>query len=461
MVFRRCDMLVWLLLIVLPGLWIGLSMLELEGAAEDGKAGPGEPPALSPLVVLQGRVLVMTEGLAGHAESLADPDPLGTRPMARLGAAMLLARNGEKDHAMLQIRQAEDDGLAASDPELVAAVRKAVVAWPQEGGLASGQLDARDWERLHDRMGWFGTLARSELEDDPVARKAVAGAAFELLVTLTAAGIWFVGAGLAGVVVLIVVVVLGWRHRLGSGLEDAPRLGTLLGETFVAWMALLMVMNLMAGALMGDASDLTRSWLSMSISLASLAALAWPVVRGRLWSQVRRAMGLHLRGGAWRMAWMSGVSYVTALPCMAAGILAGQGLAWLLPERDFRDVSHPVQELLPTAGGATVVSLFVLACVVAPIVEETLFRGVLYGHVRSRTRAWMPWASMAFAALFSAAVFAAIHPQGVLAVPALAGLSIGFCISREWSGSVVPGMLAHGFHNGLLLALNLALSTGA
>jgi membrane protease YdiL (CAAX protease family) len=461
MISRRRDALVWLLLIVLPGLWIWLSTHEAETPSGGGQAEHADTERLSPLVVLQGRVLVMTEGLSGHAESLADPDPLGTRPMARLGAAMLLARIGEKDRAMQQVRRAADEGLEATDPELVEAVRKVVVAWPPNGSLASGGLDAADWAMLQGRMGWFGTLARSELQGDPVATKAVEGAAFNLLLTLTAAGIWFLGAGLAGVAVLIVVAVMGGRHRLRSGLEEAPRLGTLLGETFVAWMALLMAMNLVAGVLVHDASDLVRSWLSMSISLASLAALAWPVVRGRVWSQVRRAMGLHLRGGAWRMAWMSGVAYVTALPCMAVGILAGQGLAWLLPQRDFRDVSHPVQELLPTAGGATVVSLFVLACVVAPIVEETLFRGVLYGHVRDRTRAWVPWGSMAFAALCSAAVFAAIHPQGVLAVPALAGLSIGFCISREWSGSVVPGMLAHGFHNGLLLAINLVLSTGA
>jgi membrane protease YdiL (CAAX protease family) len=54
-------------------------------------------------------------------------------------------------------------------------------------------------------------------------------------------------------------------------------------------------------------------------------------------------------------------------------------------------------------------------------------------------------------------VFAAIHPQGVLAVPALAGVSLGFCITREWSGSVYPGMVAHGVHNGILLALNMVL----
>jgi transcriptional regulator with XRE-family HTH domain len=45
-----------------------------------------------------------------------------------------------------------------------------------------------------------------------------------------------------------------------------------------------------------------------------------------------------------------------------------------------------------------------------------------------------------------------------LRAPALAGVSIGFCITREWSGSVVPGMVAHGFHNGVLLALNLMLN---
>jgi membrane protease YdiL (CAAX protease family) len=48
-------------------------------------------------------------------------------------------------------------------------------------------------------------------------------------------------------------------------------------------------------------------------------------------------------------------------------------------------------------------------------------------------------------------IFAAIHPQGWVAIPALMSLSCGFTLVREWRGTLLPGMVAHGLHNGLLL----------
>ena len=191
----------------------------------------------------------------------------------------------------------------------------------------------------------------------------------------------------------------------------------------------------------------------------SHAALSWARCRGLSWRELREAAGLRFEGGAWRLAWMSGVSYLCALPCMGAGIALGMLLADMLGGRSFQDVTHPVQEMLPGASLDVKLALFALASVAAPIVEETAFRGLLYGHVRQQGARWPRALSIAFAMLFSATVFAAIHPQGVLAVPALAGVSLGFCITREWSGSVVPGMVAHGLHNGVLLALNVALQS--
>jgi membrane protease YdiL (CAAX protease family) len=193
------------------------------------------------------------------------------------------------------------------------------------------------------------------------------------------------------------------------------------------------------------------------VTFASLFALAWPIVRGMRWGELREAAGLGWNGGALRLCWMSASSYLCALPCMAAGIGVGLALSALMKDRSFQDVSHPVQEMLPSASGAKLLLLFLIACVAAPVVEEIAFRGLLYGHCRQATGAWPRVLSVAFAMLFSATVFAAIHPQGVLAVPALAGVSLGFCITREWSGSVVPGILAHGLHNGVLLGLNLVL----
>jgi membrane protease YdiL (CAAX protease family) len=198
-------------------------------------------------------------------------------------------------------------------------------------------------------------------------------------------------------------------------------------------------------------------WLSLAMTFASLFALAWAGIRGLRWSEFAEAAGLRWKGGAIRFCWMSATSYACALPCMGAGVLVGLALSALIPGRSFQDVSHPVQEMLPGASGGELMALFAIACVAAPVVEEIAFRGLLFGHARQGTWRWPKALSIAFAMLFSATIFAAIHPQGVLAVPALAGVSLGFCITREWSGSVYPGMVAHGVHNGVLLSLNLVL----
>jgi membrane protease YdiL (CAAX protease family) len=46
-----------------------------------------------------------------------------------------------------------------------------------------------------------------------------------------------------------------------------------------------------------------------------------------------------------------------------------------------------------------------------------------------------------------------IHPQGLEAVPILMALAFTFCLVREWRGSLVPAMIAHGISNGLVLTL--------
>jgi len=48
-------------------------------------------------------------------------------------------------------------------------------------------------------------------------------------------------------------------------------------------------------------------------------------------------------------------------------------------------------------------------------------------------------------------LFAAIHPQGLATIPALAGLAIGFALIREWRGSLIAPMAAHAMHNGILV----------
>jgi membrane protease YdiL (CAAX protease family) len=113
--------------------------------------------------------------------------------------------------------------------------------------------------------------------------------------------------------------------------------------------------------------------------------------------------------------------------------------------------------MLGSASAIEIMLLFMLASVVAPFVEEIAFRGLLYGHLRAVVAPRMRFISLLVAAIGSSFIFAVIHPQGVLFVPALGGLAVGFCIFRELRGSLVAPMVAHAVNNAVTLAIGLTL----
>lgn len=83
--------------------------------------------------------------------------------------------------------------------------------------------------------------------------------------------------------------------------------------------------------------------------------------------------------------------------------------------------------------------ILILLAVVVPIGEEVFFRGLVYGGLRVR------WGA-AIGALASAAFFAAVHTQLVHALPIFA-LGLVLAVAYERSGSLLPGMVAHGLNN--------------
>ena len=105
---------------------------------------------------------------------------------------------------------------------------------------------------------------------------------------------------------------------------------------------------------------------------------------------------------------------------------------------------------LDSGGPLEILALFLLAAGFAPLVEEVTFRGLLYHHLRS-------WYGPLLAALIQGLLFAAVHPQGVAAIPVLAALGIVFALIREWRGSLVAPMAAHAVHNAATLTIAILL----
>jgi membrane protease YdiL (CAAX protease family) len=92
--------------------------------------------------------------------------------------------------------------------------------------------------------------------------------------------------------------------------------------------------------------------------------------------------------------------------------------------------------------------LILTAIVIAPIAEELIFRGYIFGVLRRYAGRW--WAM-----LISASVFAAIHAH----IPSLAGLfvlAVALTLVYEGAESLWAPILMHSLFNGLTVILTLA-----
>lgn len=84
---------------------------------------------------------------------------------------------------------------------------------------------------------------------------------------------------------------------------------------------------------------------------------------------------------------------------------------------------------------------FLSLVIVAPIAEELLFRGYLFGKLRKHAPLWV-------SILITSLLFAVVHFQWNVSIDVFA-LSIILCLLRVWSGSLWPSILLHMLKNGV------------
>jgi hypothetical protein len=83
--------------------------------------------------------------------------------------------------------------------------------------------------------------------------------------------------------------------------------------------------------------------------------------------------------------------------------------------------------------------LLVCAIVLAPIVEELVFRAGIFRYLRTRSPRWV-------ALLVPAALFAALH-QNLANFPALMALGVIFALAYERTGRIGTSIVAHALFN--------------
>lgn len=416
---------------------------------------------------------IRTSGLpdAGLPESNTEDmvSEFAVGPTERLRVAMVSAAEGRDVEALVHLIEAErviserlaeavpaDSAFAEAWASHLRADADVVRSLILTGG---GSVEEADIERLEDRHGWFGVAARYAWagKGSDAEKRYNTDAVQTLVVTLVFVAVAFL-ACLIGLVLFVVGLVLVVTGRVRSGLNlrvlgvGTPRVAAF--EAFVLFLLgfvgvrvgleILVQGGVIQSSLVLGAVQFVLLWLLLLVT-------AWPLVRGVSWRDTRVLAGWGVRspGGALGVSREIGlgvVGYLAGLPIVVFGVL----VALILVGMTGGEPTHPAVDGIRSGGVVGIAITFVLATVWAPVVEETVFRGMLYAGIRGPRVV-----SMIGASALSGFIFAVIHPQGIALVPALMSIGVVMALIREWRGSIVGCITAHAIHNGMLVSMVL------
>jgi membrane protease YdiL (CAAX protease family) len=293
-------------------------------------------------------------------------------------------------------------------------------------------------EQLIRNEGWFGNLALSfGLPDSNPFRADILHKA---QTTFIGTAIFEFAIGLAvfvGLVLLIFAIVFLALGRIHLCYRPASVRTTAFLESFALYLGGYVCISLLA------------RWFMPNLPFAGILfllcwlpfAIAWPLMRGVNWSGLKGGLGWYTGQGLFREMGAGIVGYTAGLPIVVVAALA----TMMLTRISGTNPSHPFV-LADTKQIWQVLELYVLGCVFAPLVEESLFRGTLFNHLRQ----WHGWL---LSAVVSSFIFAALHPQGWVMIPVLG--SIGFILAgiREWRGTFIASATAHSLNNAVVITL--------
>ena len=123
------------------------------------------------------------------------------------------------------------------------------------------------------------------------------------------------------------------------------------------------------------------------------------------------------------------------------------GLFSLFPWFDVEEAQDVGYNVLN--GGLDRIVAFISLVVIAPIAEEIIFRGWLYGKIRQRLSGQMTEiAGMALSIFLVSLLFGVVHMQWNVGVNVFA-VSVVLCGLREITGTIYSGILVHMLKNGM------------
>lgn len=333
-------------------------------------------------------------------------------------------------------------------------------------GVYAGEyaLDDVAAKGLIERYGWFGRVAATQGETD-IKRAQLFQNGMELLLVLFLVGSGAFVVGIASLVCLVLVLVKVSSGKFRAKFSAPAPGGSVYLETVAVFVVSFVLLTLGFEAIdygFQKSGKPSPEWLGlahMALQWVLLLVIFWPRTRGVELERWKRDTGLNMGEGFWKEASSGVFVYLASLPLL---VLAGVVSLLLNLLRDAirtmvagkpvdAGIPHnPILDILMNAPPLMLVLLFVLATCWAPLVEETIFRGCMYRHLRSRVN----WVG---AAIVSALMFGGMH--GYEFVNLLPVITLGFVFSamREWRSSLVASITCHLLHNCTVLLIAITI----
>lgn len=197
----------------------------------------------------------------------------------------------------------------------------------------------------------------------------------------------------------------------------------------------------------GDEAEMLANHVAFCVAAVLTLGVVLPL------AQFHFARGLKGFGLSWRTLPrdLGGavVKLLALWPLVLAAIVVTTKAGRIVEGHDFEMPQHQELEVMTEFPDVYLQVLIVfLAVVIAPVLEETLFRGLFQSVIRSYVN--RPWLAIAATSV----LFAAVHGQS-WHWPALFVLSLGLGYACERSGSLFQPIFMHAFFNGTVIAAAL------
>ncbi len=224
----------------------------------------------------------------------------------------------------------------------------------------------------------------------------------------------------------------------------------MLAWVFVAIIAAQFIVGYLLIFLIGKENLTLPVWSAvysaLSYALALLIVIFVPWKLFKKWKVTRKSLGLKSLP-TWTDVGLAPVGYIVALILSAFLTFIFSSFSWF-DAGQAQDVGFSL-----ITNSTDRIIAFITLVAIAPIAEEIIFRGWLYGKLREKTTPVMTnILSIVISSLLTSLLFGLVHFQWNVAIDVFC-MSIVLCMLREITGTIYAGILMHMLKNGIAFYL--------